>query len=82
MALLGRRSRPELREYLAEQQEIEGLGVEGGNVEAAKLAVIKEKRTRNQRLQKKWGAPEPPWNAVPSNIALEHPQHARPRRSR
>ncbi|KFA93418.1 beta-ketoacyl synthase N-terminal-like domain-containing protein [Archangium violaceum] len=60
---------PELREYLAEQKEIEGLGVQqGGNVEAAKLAVIKEKRTRNQRLQKKWGAPEPPWNAVPSEI--------------
>ncbi len=59
---------PELREYLLEQKEIEGLGVEGGNVEAAKLGVIKEKRTRNQRLQKKWGAPEPPWNAVPSEI--------------
>ncbi|MET0405413.1 MAG: beta-ketoacyl synthase N-terminal-like domain-containing protein [Cystobacter sp.] len=59
---------PELREYLAEQREIEGLGVESGNVEAAKLAVIKEKRTRNQRLQKKWGAPEPPWNAVPAEV--------------
>jgi 3-oxoacyl-(acyl-carrier-protein) synthase len=58
----------ELREYLAEQREIEGLGVEGANVESAKLAVIKEKRTRNQRLQKKWGAPEPPWNAVPAEI--------------
>ncbi len=60
---------PELREYLAEQREIEGLGVpEGSNVESAKLAVIKEKRTRNQRLQKKWSAPEPPWNAVPAEI--------------
>jgi 3-oxoacyl-(acyl-carrier-protein) synthase len=58
----------ELREYLAEQKEIESLGVEGANVEAAKLAVIKEKRTRNQRLQKKWGAPEPPWNEVPAEI--------------
>lgn len=59
---------PQLREYLSEQREIESLGVEGGNVEAAKLAVIKEKRTRNQHLQKKWGAPEPPWNAVPAEI--------------
>ena len=58
---------PELREFLAEQREIEGMGVEG-TVESAKLAVIKEKRTRNQKLLKKWGAPEPPWNAVPAEI--------------
>ncbi len=58
---------PELREYLAELREIEAIGVEG-EVESAKLAVIKEKRTRNAKLQKKWSAPEPPWNAVSSNI--------------
>lgn len=58
---------PELREYLAELREIEAIGVEG-DVESAKLAVIKEKRTRNAKLQKKWSAPEPPWNAVSSNI--------------
>jgi 3-oxoacyl-(acyl-carrier-protein) synthase len=37
-------------------------------VESSKLAVIKEKRTRNAKLQKKWSAPEPPWNAVSSDI--------------
>lgn len=58
---------PELLEFLAELREIEAIGVEG-EVESAKLAVIKEKRTRNARLQKKWGTPEPPWNSVSSNI--------------
>ncbi|MGE6760562.1 beta-ketoacyl synthase N-terminal-like domain-containing protein [Corallococcus interemptor] len=60
---------PELREYLEELREIEAIGVpDEGDVESAKLAVIKEKRTRNARLQKKWSAPEPPWNAVSSNV--------------
>ncbi|NTX59045.1 beta-ketoacyl synthase [Myxococcus sp. CA051A] len=59
----------ELREYLAELRDIEAIGVpDGADVESAKLAVIKEKRTRNARLQKKWSAPEPPWNAVSSNV--------------
>jgi 3-oxoacyl-[acyl-carrier-protein] synthase II len=58
---------PELREYLDELREIEALGVEG-DVESAKLAVIKEKRTRNAKLQKKWSSPEPPWNSVSSNV--------------
>jgi len=58
---------PELREYLDELRDIEGLAVEG-DVESAKLAVIKEKRTRNAKLQKKWGSPEPPWNSVSSNV--------------
>lgn len=59
----------ELREYLDELREIEAIGVpEDGDVESAKLAVIKEKRTRNARLQKKWMSPEPPWNAVSSNV--------------
>ncbi|MCP3101150.1 beta-ketoacyl synthase [Myxococcus sp. K15C18031901] len=59
----------ELRDYLAELRDIEAIGVpEGADVESAKLAVIKEKRTRNARLQKKWNAPEPPWNAVSSNV--------------
>src|SRR5690606_36557524 len=58
---------PELAEYLAELREIEGLSVEG-DVESAKLAVIKEKRVRTARLQKKWNAPEPPWTQVSSNL--------------
>ncbi|WP_163995505.1 beta-ketoacyl synthase N-terminal-like domain-containing protein [Pyxidicoccus caerfyrddinensis] len=60
---------PELREYLSELRDIEAIGVpDEGDVESAKLAVIKEKRTRNARLQKKWMSPEPPWNAVSSNV--------------
>ncbi|HWV39188.1 MAG TPA: beta-ketoacyl synthase N-terminal-like domain-containing protein [Vulgatibacter sp.] len=57
----------ELASYLAELREIESLSVEG-EVEAAKLAVIKEKKVRAARLQKKWNAPEPPWNQVSANV--------------
>lgn len=56
-----------LAAYLAELREIEALNIEG-EVESAKLAVIKEKRVRIARLQKRWNAPEPPWNEVSSNI--------------
>lgn len=60
---------PELREYLSELREIEAIVMpDEGDVESAKLAVIKEKRTRNARLQKKWMSPEPPWNSVSSNV--------------
>lgn len=58
---------PELAEYLAELRAIESISVEG-DVESAKLTVIKEKRVRSARLQKKWNAPQPPWNEVNSNV--------------
>lgn len=58
---------PELREYLAELQEIESLVVDGP-VETGKLALIKEKQRRRQRLQRKWGAPNPPWHEVSPNL--------------
>ncbi len=58
---------PELRGYLRELQEIESLNVQG-DVESAKLAVIKEKRVRTSKLQKKWQSPEPPWNAASANV--------------
>ncbi len=57
----------ELGQYLAELKEIEGLSVEG-DVESAKLAVIKEKRVRTAKLQKKWAAPQAPWACVPAEI--------------
>jgi 3-oxoacyl-(acyl-carrier-protein) synthase len=46
---------------------VEGLKVEGA-VQAAKMAVMKEKRRRYARLQQKWQAPEPPWRAVSANV--------------
>ena len=51
---------PELREYLAELAEIEGLEIEG-EIEAGKLNAIREKEKRRARLQERWSAPEPPW---------------------
>lgn len=52
---------PELREYLAELAQVDGLTVDG-EIEAAKLNVIREKEKRRQKLREKWQAPEPPWN--------------------
>ena len=56
-----------LREYLEELREIESIAVEG-EVEAGKLAAIKEKRRRHRRLQEQWHAPNPPWQSVSSNL--------------
>ncbi len=58
---------PELQTYLEELRAIESLSVEG-EVESAKLAVIKEKRVRSAKLQKQWNAPEPPWTQVSANL--------------
>jgi 3-oxoacyl-[acyl-carrier-protein] synthase II len=52
---------PELQEYLAELALIDGLIIDG-EVETAKLHVIREKEKRHLRLREKWGAPEPPWH--------------------
>ncbi len=57
----------ELGEFLAELREIESLAVEGP-VETAKIAIIKEKQRRRQRLQRKWAAPNPPWHEVSANV--------------
>jgi 3-oxoacyl-[acyl-carrier-protein] synthase II len=51
---------PELAIYLEELAEIENLSIDG-EVESAKLSVIREKNRLRARLQKKWGAPDPPW---------------------
>ncbi len=56
-----------LREYLSELREIESVRVEG-DVESAKLKVIREKRRRQAALRERWGAPEPPWNSVSANV--------------
>jgi 3-oxoacyl-(acyl-carrier-protein) synthase len=58
---------PELQEFLAELREIESLAVTGP-VETGKIALIKEKQRRRQRLQRKWGAPNPPWHEVSANL--------------
>ncbi len=56
----------ELRSYLDELAEIEGLVVDG-DVEMAKKGAIREKEKRRNRLQEKWGAPEVPWK-VSANV--------------
>lgn len=56
----------ELRQYLEELAEIDGLAIEGG-IESGKLNVIREREKRRVRLQEKWQAPEAPWN-VSANV--------------
>jgi 3-oxoacyl-[acyl-carrier-protein] synthase II len=58
---------PELQKFLADLREIEGLAVEG-NVALGKMAVMKEKERRRKRLQRDWGAPDPPWTKVSPNV--------------
>ncbi len=58
---------PELRRFLAQLREIESLAVEG-NVATGKMSVMKEKERRRKRLQKEWGAPDPPWMRVSPNV--------------
>jgi 3-oxoacyl-[acyl-carrier-protein] synthase II len=57
---------PELAEYLAEAAEIDSLAFEG-EIEKAKLNVLRERSRRHARLQEKWNSPEPPWK-VSSNL--------------
>jgi 3-oxoacyl-[acyl-carrier-protein] synthase II len=59
---------PGLAVYLAELAAIEGIAVEGTDVERGKMSVLKEKQRRQQQLQKRWGAPLPPWLAVSANL--------------
>jgi len=58
---------PDLHAYLRELASIEGLAIEG-EVERAKISVLKEKQRRLAQLQKRWGAPQPPWLAVSANL--------------
>jgi 3-oxoacyl-[acyl-carrier-protein] synthase II len=57
---------PELREYLDELAQIDGLMIEGA-IESGKLHAIREKEKRHGKLKEKWNAPEPPWN-VSANV--------------
>lgn len=58
---------PDLPLYLKELSEIESLTVEG-DVESGKMSLLKEKQRRLGQLQKRWGAPQPPWLAVSANV--------------
>ena len=57
----------ELAAYLSEVRAIESLKV-NGDVETGKMRLMKEKSRRNAQLQKRWGAPEPPWRSVSANL--------------
>lgn len=57
----------ELQDYLQELADIESLIVEG-DVEKEKINVMKEKQRRKIKLQNKWQAPTPPWEAVSANV--------------
>lgn len=58
---------PELAEFLAKLRDIESLAIQG-DVAQGKMAVMKEKERRRKRLQREWGAPDPPWTRVSPNV--------------
>lgn len=62
---------PELGQYLQKLAAIEDLPVvsDSGvdNIDAAKIAAMREKEKRRMRQQDKWGAPDPPWK-VSANV--------------
>lgn len=58
---------PELRAYLHELAEIEGLNVQG-DIEKGKVSVLKEKQRRLRALHERWGEPTPPWQSVSPNL--------------
>ena len=60
-------SSPDLHAFLRELAEIESLAVEG-DVESGKMSLMKEKQRRLGQLQKRWGCPVPPWQAVSANL--------------
>ena len=51
---------PELAAYLKELAAIDGLAVAGA-VETAKLRALRARETQRLELQRRWGAPDPPW---------------------
>jgi len=57
----------DLEVYLAELAEIESQTVQG-DVESGKMSLLKEKQRRQIQLQKRWGAPQPPWLSVSANL--------------
>ena len=62
----------ELKQFLAELADIEGISIEG-DVERGKMSALKEKQRRQAQLQKRWGAPQPPWLAVSANLVWNIP---------
>ena len=58
---------PDLHVFLGELAAIEGLSVDG-DVERGKMSVLKEKQRRLTQLQRRWGAPVPPWQSVSANL--------------
>jgi 3-oxoacyl-[acyl-carrier-protein] synthase II len=56
-----------LARYLGELREAEAVDVVG-DVEKNKLNVIRQKTQRFARIQKAWGAPDPPWLSVSTNL--------------
>ena len=66
---------PDLRRYLEGLAEIEEASV-GGEVEAGKLKLIRDKARSRAKLQELWGAPDPPWAQVSSNVLWNIPNTA------
>ncbi len=61
-----------LRTYLDELREIESEGL-AGDIDAEKGHLIKRKMVGRRKLNKRYGCPEEPWNAVDANLLWNIP---------
>jgi 3-oxoacyl-(acyl-carrier-protein) synthase len=57
----------QLQVFLADLREVESVEL-SGEVESAKLSVMREKRRGLARVTERWGAPPAPWGEVSANI--------------
>lgn len=62
----------DLHRYLEELAEIEDLSV-GGEVEAGKMSLLRERERRRSKLLERWEAPDPPWTRVSAKVLWNIP---------
>lgn len=67
---------PVLKSYLSELSAIETQGVPHGDIELAKLNLIRTKAKARKELEEKYRAPKPPWEGVSSNLLWNIPNIA------
>ncbi|MES2615559.1 MAG: beta-ketoacyl synthase N-terminal-like domain-containing protein [Bdellovibrionota bacterium] len=65
-----------LQEYLAKLTKIESEGVNGPDIENAKLSLIRNKIKARNELATEYGYPSPPWESVSSNLLWNIPNLA------
>ncbi len=76
VATTGPSARPSSQQFLAAAARDRVASPSRATSRAGKMPVMKEKQRRRKKLQREWGAPDPPWTNGLAQRAVEHPQHA------